>query len=56
MPLKLTCCLAFSRAFKLMRASVLLFLISACVSFCPGEQGKTPILAKPIANFTDVAE
>jgi enediyne biosynthesis protein E4 len=57
MPLKLTCCFAFRRAFrKFVRASALLFLVSFWVSFCPGEQGKTPIPAKPIANFTDVAE
>jgi enediyne biosynthesis protein E4 len=56
MPLKPTRCFAFGRAFKLTRASVLLFLIAFCASFCPGQQAKTPIPAKPIANFTDVAE
>ena len=57
MPLKLTCCFAFRRAFrKFVRASALLFLVSFCVSFCRGEQRKTPFPAKPIANFTDVAE
>ena len=56
MPLKLTSSPDFSRAFKLARASILLFLISYCVSFCPGQQAKASIPAKPIADFADVAE
>ena len=51
--------LVFGRAFKLARASVLLLLIAFCVFvLCGrtvlGQQAKTA--AKPIANFTDVAE
>jgi enediyne biosynthesis protein E4 len=45
-------CFLRSRALKLKRA-VLLFPM-ACIPFCSGEQAKTP--AKPIADFTDVAE
>jgi hypothetical protein len=54
MPLKLTCSLDSNCAFRLVRASTLLFLISSCVSFCLGQQAK--IAAKPLADFTDVAE
>ena len=48
-----------ARAFKLTPASVLLFLVAFCASFSPGEQApaqQAKIAAKPVANFTDVAE
>ena len=48
-----TCCFVRS---KFVRASVSPFLVLLCVSFCLGQQAKAPLPAKPIANFTDVAE
>jgi hypothetical protein len=66
MPLKLNCRFTFRRVLrKSIRASVLLFLISGCVSFCSGlqargekaqgEPAKISAPAKPIADFADVA-
>ena len=48
-----TCCFVRS---KFVRASVSPFLVLLCVSFCLGQQPKAPLPAKPIADFTDVAE
>jgi hypothetical protein len=49
-------CFLRSRTLKLTRALALLFVLAFRVSFCQAEQAKTSASAKPIANFTDVAE
>jgi hypothetical protein len=49
-------CFLRSRTSKLTRALALLFVLAFRVSFCQAEQAKTSASAKPIANFTDVAE
>ena len=59
MPSKNRCCVDSHRAFRtFIQGCALLFLISVCLSICQGQQPKTSnsTPAKPIANFTDIAE